>query len=398
MKMKKILACVSAAALAVSAMAVSSSAAIIGADDEGNYVVNVADLLPEGVDISEVYGATIFLKEGYSLENGQGGAFIFSTASKNWKSLEWGNAGSDKDIILDEETNSITRMEDTPFFTAEDISGETGTYANIALKQYWGDDIEIEKTILLDNDGNELKAPDASESSNEEEDPVDSSNEEEDPTESTEADEKPADADFTANMGAQLDKDFNATIGEWPADGVAYGKYEDNKAEVTIGFDFGTEKVKLAGNYLGIKTDVAFDKAEGAVNSKITVTSIKADGKEIQFDASKVFVGESDDGVGGHAKITLFNEWDDNTKGNAAVDFNAINGEDGFSTLTVTFTVEAAEEADVTTPAEGETTTDGAAGDTNKPSDDKNKPTGVMFAIVPAAVAAMGVVLSKKRK
>lgn len=41
---------------------------------------------------------------------------------------------------------------------------------------------------------------------------------------------------------------------------------------------------------------------------------------------------------------------------------------------------------------------DNAGGDVNKPSDDKNQPTGVVLAIVPAAVAAAAVVVSKKRK
>lgn len=42
--------------------------------------------------------------------------------------------------------------------------------------------------------------------------------------------------------------------------------------------------------------------------------------------------------------------------------------------------------------------TSDVAGDTNKPSDDKNQPTGFALAIVPAAVAAAAVVVSKKRK
>lgn len=47
---------------------------------------------------------------------------------------------------------------------------------------------------------------------------------------------------------------------------------------------------------------------------------------------------------------------------------------------------------------EGKEGTATAAGDTNKPGDDKNEPTGFALAIVPAAVAAAAVVVSKKRK
>lgn len=391
MKMKKILACVSAAALAVSAMAVSAfaeSEELTGPVSFNwaigyNQAVTGAWVQAEA-DNTAVKTFDDILLIPMTVVDAETGEEETKEAGIQWcTSTDW-----EGDIVLE---YSIA--------TAENEFAHTGSLAITSTGNWWQQDMIVDADHpLADFLGDVAPEDVTSISFTLVYASPDAPDESDDPTESTEPDEKPADADFTANMGAQLDKDFNATIGEWPADGVAYGKYEDNKAEVTIGFDFGTEKVKLAGNYLGIKTDVAFDTAEGAVNSKITVTSIKADGKEIQFDASKVFVGESDDGVGGHAKITLFNEWDDNTKGNAAVDFNAINGEDGFSTLTVTFTVEAAEEADVTTPAEGETTTDGAAGDTNKPSDDKNKPTGVMFAIVPAAVAAIGVVLSKKRK
>lgn len=391
MKMKKILACVSAAALAVSAMAVSAFAESeeLTGPVSFNWVIGYNQAVTGAWVQAEADNTAVktfddILLIPMTVVDAETGEEETKEAGIQWcTSTDW-----EGDIVLE---YSIA--------TAENEFAHTGSLAITSTGNWWQQDMIVDADHpLADFLGDVAPEDVTSISFTLVYASPDAPDESDDPTESTEPDEKPADADFTANMGAQLDKDFNATIGEWPADGVAYGKYEDNKAEVTIGFDFGTEKVKLAGNYLGIKTDVAFDTAEGAVNSKITVTSIKADGKEIQFDASKVFVGESDDGVGGHAKITLFNEWDDNTKGNAAVDFNAINGEDGFSTLTVTFTVEAAEEADVTTPAEGETTTDGAAGDTNKPSDDKNKPTGVMFAIVPAAVAAIGVVLSKKRK
>lgn len=391
MKMKKILACVSAAALAVSAMAVSAFAESeeLTGPVSFNWAIGYNQAVTGAwvqakADNTAVKTFDDILLIPMTVVDAETGEEETKEAGIQWcTSTDW-----EGDIVLE---YSIA--------TAENEFAHTGSLAITSTGGWWQQDMIVDADHpLADFLGDVAPEDVTSISFTLVYASPDAPDESDDPTESTEPDEKPADADFTANMGAQLDKDFNATIGEWPADGVAYGKYEDNKAEVTIGFDFGTEKVKLAGNYLGIKTDVAFDTAEGAVNSKITVTSIKADGKEIQFDASKVFVGESDDGVGGHAKITLFNEWDDNTKGNAAVDFNAINGEDGFSTLTVTFTVEAAEEADVTTPAEGETTTDGAAGDTNKPSDDKNKPTGVMFAIVPAAVAAIGVVLSKKRK
>ena len=135
MKFTRTLASVAAAAVAVSSLAVSAFAAWDGADNNGNLVLNVADILPEGVDINDVYGVRINFTDASAdvLAQGAGGGFIFSTASNNWNQLQWCNGcdTSEKpeahNILWDTETNSITRMEEKPFFTAEDISGAEGT-------------------------------------------------------------------------------------------------------------------------------------------------------------------------------------------------------------------------------------------------------------------------------
>lgn len=232
----------------------------------------------------------------------------------------------------------------------------------------------------------------------------------------------PATADFKATLGGQLDSSFNATVGEWPADAEAYGDYTK---EVTISWDFGAEKVKLAGNYLGIKTNAPFNTDEGAENATVTVSSIKADDRDVAFDASKVFVGDNDSEAG-TIKITLMNEWDENVKGNAAVDFNAVNGEEGFSKLSVTFAISEipgasteapsteapsteapateapSTEAPATEAPSTEAPATSAAGDTNTTTPDKgNADTGVEGVAVVAGlavVATLGVVIAKKRK
>ncbi len=56
------------------------------------------------------------------------------------------------------------------------------------------------------------------------------------------------------------------------------------------------------------------------------------------------------------------------------------------------------ESTETTTADAAAETTTGAAGDTNKPADDKNEPTGLVLAVIPAAVAAAAVVIAKKRK
>lgn len=164
MKFTRTLASVAAAAVAVSSLAVSAFAAWDGANKDGNVILNVADILPEGVDINDVYGVRINFTDASAdvLSQGAGGGFIFSTASNNWNQLQWCNGcdTSEKpeahDILLDTETNSITRMEEKPFFTAEDISGAEGTYGQIALSQWWGGDIAHSSVDFLNKDGEKL--------------------------------------------------------------------------------------------------------------------------------------------------------------------------------------------------------------------------------------------------
>ncbi len=164
MKFTRTLASVAAAAVAVSSLAVSAFAAWDGANKDGDVILNVADILPEGVDINDVYGVRINFTDASAdvLSQGAGGGFIFSTASNNWNQLQWCNGcdTSEKpeahDILLDTKTNSITRMEEKPFFTAEDISGAEGTYGQIALSQWWGGDIAYSSVDFLNKDGEKL--------------------------------------------------------------------------------------------------------------------------------------------------------------------------------------------------------------------------------------------------
>lgn len=168
MKFTRTLASVAAAAVAVSSLAVSAFAAWDGADSNGNLILNVADILPEGVDINDVYGVRINFTDAAAevVAQGAGGGFIFSTASNNWNQLQWCNGcdTSEKpeghDIQWDAETKSITRMEEKPFFTAEDISGAEGTYGQVALSEWWGGDIAYSSVDFLNKDGKKLPVAD----------------------------------------------------------------------------------------------------------------------------------------------------------------------------------------------------------------------------------------------
>ena len=164
MKFTRTLASVAAAAVAVSSLAVSTFADWDGANKDGNVIIDVADILPKGVDINDVYGVRINFTDASAdvLAQGANGGFIFSTKSNNWNQLQWCNGcdTSEKpeahNILWDTKTNSITRMEEKPFFTAEDISGANGTYGQIALSEWWGGDIAYSSIDLLNKDGEKL--------------------------------------------------------------------------------------------------------------------------------------------------------------------------------------------------------------------------------------------------
>ncbi|NLZ45252.1 MAG: hypothetical protein GX896_01010 [Clostridiales bacterium] len=160
MKLKRILAAAAASVLAVSALATSAFASSAVADE--NLVLEVSDLIGD-CNISEVYGARLNLSEDSKvvIMNGAGGGFIFSTKSNNWNQLSWCNGctpteekpDEEHDIQYDEETNSVTRMEEAPFFTETDISGDKGEYSQIAVSKWWGEEFTIDSVDLLAADG-----------------------------------------------------------------------------------------------------------------------------------------------------------------------------------------------------------------------------------------------------
>ncbi len=161
MKSKKIVAGILAAAITVSSIAPEAFAHIIGTDSNGNYCVNVSDLMDNDTDISDVYGATVkFTDESAEvLSRGAGGGFVFNT-SRGWDQLQWCTGCGEKethDIFWNTETNSITRLDTSPICTEDDIVMRS---AEIALSQWWGDNISIKSISLLDKDGNELTSKD----------------------------------------------------------------------------------------------------------------------------------------------------------------------------------------------------------------------------------------------
>lgn len=202
MNMKKVIASVAASALAVSAMAASAFAvdAITFVDGTGKAELgdsghgektkitwNVADVIPEGVDIADVYGFRLVFDGEFDAQLGTGGSFILSSKGSNWKGIEWGNEGAAKPITYNAENKTLTRMEETAFFNATDISGAEGEYAQVVIEAYWGSgELTVKAVNLLDKDGKALGAAAG------EETPAGTTQAEETPAGTTEAEETPA--------------------------------------------------------------------------------------------------------------------------------------------------------------------------------------------------------------
>lgn len=402
MKFTKTLASVAAAALAVSALSVSSFADWKGANGDGNLVFNVADILPEDVNIADVYGVSVVFTDASAavLAEGAGGGFIFSTASNNWNQLQWCNGcGEDEahDIQLDTETNSITRMETAPFFTAEDISGEEGTYGQIALSQWWGGDIAYSTINFLGADASVIGTYEYV------------------PEIKLTKDQDYVDLEAERiSIGLEAQFDSTTGIAEWPS--LPASTFKADGSDVTLTYDFSDygAPVKFGGNYVAIATGLEwanYDENPDLYSAEnVAIKSIKFDGVEYG-DYTKLAVNNESAGC---LRITLMNEWNDNFKGGNA----PLSGVElpEFTTFEITIAVTEAVETDILpgdteTPPEDEPT-DPTPGESDKPTDvapgessgtPVSPDTGVAVTVIPAALAAAalattGIVLKKRSK
>ena len=167
MKLKKTLACVAAASVAVSALAVNAFAVAVtdnvkvnGSAGTDTFVLDLAaEGILDGVDIADVYGFSIKLSEetvAASAETGIGGGIIYNHTA-GWDQLEWGNEGADKQFTMTAD-GVVTRMDEAPVLTAEDVSGEENTWGQIVLSFWWGpDEVAVDQVSLLGKDGSALK-------------------------------------------------------------------------------------------------------------------------------------------------------------------------------------------------------------------------------------------------
>ena len=162
MKLKKILAAVAAAAVAVSTMAVNAFAVDKGtyvADDGSNtFFYLVADdgkpqyAVDNNVDVTTIYGvtwhATFAEAEVADEATWIGGGIGANSNSTGWKQIEWGR--NDKEVVADLENGTITWKSADPIFKADDA------YVQLWVTT-WGGTVTFNSADLLDKDGNVIE-------------------------------------------------------------------------------------------------------------------------------------------------------------------------------------------------------------------------------------------------
>ncbi len=199
--------------------------------------------------------------------------------------------------------------------------------------------------------------------------------------------------DITAETPIDIKSDLGLTIA-----GDA-GTFAEGVTEVKMDADIAATdntKDEAAAKTINeaIEKLVKDAKADLQINTKLAISLFDQDAKAIQpAEGKKLTVTVAYDGVSNAIAYV----------GDKKVEFIKLNVSEDKKTASFDVThfsdyymVKVADS--VVADLEGKSADVGTAGDTNKPTDDKNKPTGVVLAIVPAAVAAAAVVVSKKRK
>lgn len=146
MKISKILAGMSAMALAASMMTMGASAEISNANFNNGkdycYDVFAAVGADKAATISSVRAKLSFKSIDDLKANGAGGGFITSSDGNNWKSAEFGNDGAGKPItfVVDEASSTATMektLTDADKFTGK---GEDAlSYAQVVFQSSWGE-------------------------------------------------------------------------------------------------------------------------------------------------------------------------------------------------------------------------------------------------------------------
>lgn len=147
MKISKILAGMSAMALAASMMTIGASAAVTNGNsgkDNADYMFDVkaAVGVEKAATITSVRAKLSFKSIDDLKANGAGGGFITSSDGNNWASTEFGNNGADKPItfVVDEASSTATMekvLTDKDKFVCKE--GSDNNYAQVVLQGWWGE-------------------------------------------------------------------------------------------------------------------------------------------------------------------------------------------------------------------------------------------------------------------
>ena len=147
MKISKILAGMSAMALAASMMTIGASAAVTygnSGKDNADYMFDVKDAVgvEKAATIASVRAKLSFKSIDDLKANGAGGGFITSSDGNNWASTEFGNDGAGKPItfVVDEASSTATMekvLTDKDKFVCKE--GSDNNYAQGVLQGWWGE-------------------------------------------------------------------------------------------------------------------------------------------------------------------------------------------------------------------------------------------------------------------
>ncbi len=197
-------------------------------------------------------------------------------------------------------------------------------------------------------------------------------------------------------------------------DNKTWATVKSEKVNVAIGNEYtysltGLDIEPSTLTVMYIKDVAAMDLPEGTDPEaskidpvKVTFTSVKINGKDITVKEG-MSTGLDKNGI---FDFALYNTW-----GTSYIDLP----EENINTVEIAIKVEAAEIPEETTSEETEapeteasateaSATEASATEvttgagTTAPADDKNQPTGIALAVIPAVVAAAGVIVAKKRK
>ncbi|MCL2052885.1 MAG: hypothetical protein FWG90_00375 [Oscillospiraceae bacterium] len=192
MKLRKILAALTATALCVGVAAVSASAAIVNgngsewSEGDGKYIFDIKK--EAGDNYTNVIGVVVDISVAGAEEGFGGGiAFVSGFNEAAWPGfIEWGSEDADKPIVSDGKT--IEYRSDKPIFTSSDAP------VIVMLEAWWGGDITV-NGIKLEYSGGVVPTETAVTTVTQAAEEIDFDDDEVDNFELDEADVSNADAD-----------------------------------------------------------------------------------------------------------------------------------------------------------------------------------------------------------